>query len=166
MVGLVVGVFMFGLVAGSFLANRRLGRVGEDPSRRPGLRSLVALDLAVTTFAAGLVLVLAGLRASSADWPVQLATFGLVAAAGVLGGLVFPLAACVRLGDEPRIERVAGAVSAADSLGACAGALVTGVALVPVLGISGTLLVVVTMKALSALLVGVAAVMRGEPARV
>ncbi|GAH74993.1 unnamed protein product, partial [marine sediment metagenome] len=39
MVGLVVGVFMFGLVAGSFLANRRLGRIGEDPSRRPGLRS-------------------------------------------------------------------------------------------------------------------------------
>jgi predicted membrane-bound spermidine synthase len=116
----------------------------------------------VTAFAAGLVLILAALRASSADWPVQLATFGLVAAAGVLGGLVYPIAACVRLGDDPRIERVAGAVSAADSLGACAGALVTGVALVPVLGISGTLLVVVTMKALSALLVGGASLTTGR----
>jgi spermidine synthase len=161
MVGLVVGVFMFGLVAGSFLMNRRLGRVGvAAATRQPGLRSLVALDLAVTAFAAGLVLILAALRASSADWPVQLATFGLVAAAGVLGGLVYPIAACVRLGDDPRIERVAGAVSAADSLGACAGALVTGVALVPVLGISGTLVVVVTMKALSAALVSAGATVR------
>jgi predicted membrane-bound spermidine synthase len=159
-VGLVVGVFMFGLVAGSFLMNRRLGRATEDAARRLGLRSVIALDLAVTVFAAGLVLILAALRASSADWPVQLATFGLVAVAGVLGGLVFPLAACVRLGDEPRIVRAAGAVSAADSVGACAGALVTGVALVPVLGISGTLLVVVTMKALSAALVSAGAAVR------
>ena len=160
MVGLVVGVFMFGLVAGSFLANRRLGRVGVARGDRPGLRSLVALDLAVTVFAAGLVLILAALRASSADWPVQLATFGLVAVAGVLGGLVFPLAAAVRLGDDPGIARAASVIDAADHVGACAGALVTGVALVPVLGISGTLLVVVTMKALSALLVSAGAAVR------
>jgi len=160
MVGLVVGVFMFGLVAGSFLANRRLGRIGVARGDRPGLRSLVALDLAVTVFAAGLVLILAALRASSADWPVQLATFGLVAAAGVLGGLVFPLAACVRLGDEPGIARAASVIDAADHIGACAGALVTGIALVPILGISGTLLVVVMMKALSAALVGAAATTR------
>lgn len=121
---------------------------------------MAALDLAVTVFAAGLVLILAALRASSADWPVQLATFGLVAAAGVLGGLVFPLAAAVRLGDDPGIARAASVIDAADHIGACAGALVTGVALVPVLGISGTLLVVVTMKALSAALVSAGAVVR------
>ena len=79
------------------------------------------------------------------------------AASGVLGGLVFPLAAAVALREQASTERVAGAVDAADHIGACAGALVTGVVLVPVLGISGTCLVVATMKVLSSLFVGAAA---------
>ncbi|MGB2997956.1 MAG: hypothetical protein WBC59_04880 [Phycisphaerae bacterium] len=165
MVGLVIGIFMFGLVVGSWLMNRRLRsaagreRPGER-SRAPGLRTVLALDLAVTVFAAALVLVLAVLRASVADWPVQVATFALVGISGVLGGLVFPLAAAVALREQASTERVAGAIDAADHVGACAGALVTGVVLVPVLGISGTCLVVATMKVLSSLFVGAAATTR------
>ncbi|HUX00167.1 MAG TPA: hypothetical protein VMY35_04240 [Phycisphaerae bacterium] len=161
MIGLVVGVFMFGLVGGSHLANRRL-RAAERgaPRHPPGLLSLLALDLALVGFASGLVLILAGLRASAADWPVQAATFGLVAVAGLLGGFVFPVAAAVRIGEGEPLERAAGTIDAADHWGACAGALVTGVALVPVLGITGTCLVVAAMKALSALVVGAAAMTR------
>jgi len=160
MVGMVVGVFMFGLVAGSHLANRRL-RASDGAGRRPpGLGSLVALDLALVTFASALVLILAGLRSSSADWPVQAATFGLVAVAGLLGGLVFPVAAAVRLAQHEPLQRAAGTIDAADHLGACAGAIVTGVALVPVLGITGTCLAVAAMKALSALALGASAAVR------
>jgi len=157
MVGLVIGVFMFGLVIGSLVMNRRLGRASRDPSRGPGLRTVVALDLALTVFAAGLVLGLALLRRSAADWPVQVTTFALVAVAGILGGLVFPLAAAVALKERGATTgRAAGAIDAADHLGACVGALATGTVLVPILGVSGACLVVVAIKALSAVQVGVA----------
>ncbi|MCX5682912.1 MAG: hypothetical protein NT049_04425 [Planctomycetota bacterium] len=143
-VGLVIGVFMFGLVIGSWAMNRRLGADGwhghaplrdhdavtgqaesarrvsvpaasdtadvrggyGDPPRNgsastsappPGLRSMIWLDVAIALFAGGLVLALSALRGVAADWVVQAATFGLVAVAGVLGGLVFPLAAVIVL---------------------------------------------------------------------
>jgi len=47
-------------------------------------------------------------------------------------------------------------VDAADHLGACVGAFVTGTALVPILGTVGACLTVVGLKALSALVVGLA----------
>ena len=162
MVGLVIGVFMFGLVVGSLLMNRRLGRAAADPSRQPGLGALVALDLALAVFAAGLVLGLGLLRQSLADWPIQVATFVLVGVSGVLGGLVFPLAAAVSLREPGTTTgRAAGAIDAADHAGACLGALAMGTLLVPILGVSGACLVVVAVKALSALVVGAAATMRG-----
>ncbi|MBE3098582.1 MAG: fused MFS/spermidine synthase [Planctomycetes bacterium] len=168
MVGVVVGVFMFGLVLGSWAMNRRLrsgenGQRGQSPlsSPRPvGLTTLVWLDLAVMVFAASLVLALAALRSVAADWAVQAAIFSLVAVAGVLGGLLFPLAAAVMLEDRRTTGRAAGAVDAADNAGACLGAFVTGILLVPVLGVTGACLAVAGTKALSALLVGVAATVR------
>jgi spermidine synthase len=87
---------------------------------------------------------------------VQAATFALVAIAGILGGLAFPLAASVALENRSGASTAAGGLYAADNLGACAGALVTGVLLVPILGVSGACLAVVGMKALSALFVGAA----------
>jgi spermidine synthase len=160
MVGLVVGVFMFGLVLGSLAMTWQIGQAAKDPRRRPGLRTVVALDLALTVFAAGMVLVLALLRNATADWPVEIVTFALVAVSGVLGGLIFPLAAAVRLEEEPSAGRVAGSVGAADYAGACLGALATGTLLVPILGTSGACLAVATLKALSGLVVGVASISR------
>ena len=157
MVGLVIGVFMFGLVLGSLAANRHLRRTAALGRPRPGLRAILALDLASAAFAAALVLVLALVRGAAGDWPVQAATFLLVTVSGILGGLVFPLAASVALRDKATPGRAAGAIDAADHAGASAGALVTGVVLVPVLGISGTCLVLAALKAASALLVGAAA---------
>jgi len=89
-----------------------------------------------------------------------------VAVAGILGGLVFPLAAAVALKErDTTTGRTAGAIDAADHLGACVGALATGTLLVPVLGVSGACLVVVAIKALSAVHVGVAATAVWRPSR-
>jgi spermidine synthase len=164
MVGLVVGLFMFGLVLGSLAMNRRL-RLAEKGVRPlfPGMRTMAGLDIAMTVFAAGLVLGLAALRGSVADWAVQAVTFALVAAAGVLGGFVFPLAAVVALETRPGTARAAGLIDAADNAGACLGALVTGVLLVPILGVSGACLAIASMKALSAIFVGAAATVRPGP---
>jgi len=158
MVGAVIGVFMFGLVAGSLAMNRRLRRAHRAGLPGPGLLTVVALDLAVAVFAAGLVMAVALLRQWAADVPVQIVTFALVAVAGVLGGLVFPLAAAVTLREaRSATGRTAGAVDAADHVGACVGALATGAALVPILGTTGACLAVVGLKALSALVAGLAA---------
>ena len=165
MVGTIVGLFMFGLVLGSLWMNRRLRRYDAASSTPPpGLQTLAGLDLAMVVFSAVLVLVLAVLRGCAADWPVQVATFALVAVAGILGGLVFPLAASVALEGRSNTLAAAGGLYAADNLGACAGALVTGLMLVPILGVSGACLAVVGMKALSAVLVGAAATLRQQVA--
>ena len=223
-VGLVIGVFMFGLVLGSWAMNRRL-RHGEqaaatdmEPARRavlpaaldaadvrggqdcpprkdlpdpprkdlpdpprkglPGLPTLMWLDLAIAVFAAALLLGLGLLRGVASDWLVQAATFALVAVAGVLGGLVFPLASVIvlearpseasRPGNRPSVGQAgagaaAAAVDAADNAGACLGALLTGVLLVPILGVTGACAVVLGVKALSGLLVGIAAAVRPRP---
>ncbi len=156
MVGLVIGVFMFGLVVGSLAMNRRLGRLRAAGRTGPGLATVAALDLAVAVFAAGLLVGVGLLRRWSADVPVQVVTFALVGVSGVLGGLVFPLAAAVSLREKgSRTGRAAGAIDAADHVGGCAGALVTGTVLVPVLGLAGACLTVVAMKALSAALAGI-----------
>ncbi|MBM4019720.1 MAG: hypothetical protein FJ288_15600 [Planctomycetes bacterium] len=171
MVGLIVGVFMFGLMAGSFAMNRLLRRdeapaapgapaPGSEHAFTRGLRRVAVLDVTVILFAVALVPVLTALRSSASDWAVQAATFGLVAAAGVLGGLIFPLAASILLVDRPSAARAAGTVDAADCAGACIGALATGVLLVPVLGVTGACLAVAGTKAASALWTGAAAMMR------
>jgi len=158
MVGAIIGVFMFGLVLGSLAMNRRLRRAHRAGKPGPGLATIVSLDLAVAGFAAGLVIATALLARWSADVPVQIITFALVAVAGVLGGLVFPLAAAVTLREAGTATgRTAGAVDAADHVGACVGAFVTGAALVPILGTTGACLAVVGLKALSALVAGAAA---------
>jgi len=160
MVGLVVGVFMLGLVVGSLAMNRRLRRVG-----RPGLGALAGLDLAVAVFALGVAAAGGLLGGWASEWGVQATTFLLVGAAGVLGGLVFPLGAALRLegagspGASPEevTGRAAGAVDAADHVGAFVGALVGGAVLVPALGLLGACAVVAAMKGAAAALVGLAA---------
>ena len=51
---------------------------------------------------------------------------------------------------EAATGRVAGSVTAADNIGACVGALVAGVLLVPALGIAGTCLILMLLKLVSA----------------
>jgi predicted membrane-bound spermidine synthase len=121
---------------------------------------MIWLDVAIALFAAALVFGLGGLRLVAADWVVQAATFALVAVAGVLGGLVFPLASVIVLEARLSTGAAAASVDAADNAGACIGALVTGALLVPIMGASGACLAVAGVKALSGLLVGAAATMR------
>ena len=153
----MIGLFMAGLVLGSLAMNRHLRRAEAAGGPMPGLRSVLAIDMALTVFAAALVIILAMLRTWAAPWAVEAATFALVAVAVVLGGLIFPLGAAVVLESRPGTARAAGLIDAADSAGACLGALVTGVLLVPILGVTGACLAVVGVKAASALLTGAAA---------
>jgi spermidine synthase len=144
-IGLIIAVFMLGLVAGSGWMNRLLrGRPGGSVYR------MVLIDLLLAGLAAGIPVALAGLGRVQHWWAapaaVEIAVFGLVAVAGLLGGLAFPLAAALYLRADGGSARAAGDLDAADHGGACLGALGTGLLLVPVLGIGPACGVLAALK--------------------
>ena len=149
-VGIVVGVFMLGLVGGSLLM-RHVVR------KRPGLgvRVLRDFDTAIAVFAFMVPTVFFLLLhlvscGGGHPWVYEWGIMGLVLLTGLLGGSIFPLAANVMVGEKRHTGRAAGSVDAADHVGACIGALVTGVVLIPAIGITDTCMAVCGLKLLSA----------------
>ena len=146
-VGIIVALFMFGLAAGAML-----GRIGKAPPAR--LLKLGALDLAIALMLAMTPAVLgwAGTLTGRAAWCAETLIMTQVVAAGLVGGLAFRM--CVELyqAGGTGAARTAGAVTAADNVGACLGALLAGVVLVPALGIPATCLFLAGLKLTSVVL--------------
>ncbi|MBN1341143.1 MAG: hypothetical protein JXQ73_00585 [Phycisphaerae bacterium] len=142
-VGAIIGVFMLGLVLGSAIMNRLLRR------RTPARWWLVGIDGVLACVAASIPIAVVALDGLGATWGVALAICGMVAVAGMLGGAAFPLAARVHMILDGRAGRSASAVDAADHLGACAGAALTGILLAPALGIAATCLLLGALKSAS-----------------
>jgi spermidine synthase len=137
--GLLVGLFMLGLVAGTGISTRLVRGSPLDRTRR------VALGVDLTTVA---VIVTCPLIAG-ASCAALLVGLWLVAA-GLCTGAVFPPAlALIRTGRDRGGAWAAGVADAADHLGACAGALTIGVVVVPVAGILGASLALACVKAVS-----------------
>jgi len=134
-VALIVGLFMGGLAAGGQLAVR-LAR-GRPVGTLALLEVLQAALIATIPAAMG-----AGVLP---PW----AFMALAAAAGVLTGAVFPLAARVALAEARDAGTVAGVFDAADHLGGMAGAICVGLLLVPALGLSWTAAMLVGLKVAS-----------------
>jgi spermidine synthase len=149
-VGIIVGVFMLGLVIGSLVMRRQARR---RPDLGPG--TLAALDVAIAGFCVLVPAVFLLLnRLTSAGqftWAVEWCILTLVLMSGVLGGGIIPLSANLVEREGKETGRTAGSVDAADHVGACIGALVTGVVLIPAIGIPLTCLVLCLLKGLSAL---------------
>jgi spermidine synthase len=122
-VSLLVAAFMAGLALGAILAGRLFGGASEDKITR-GLR-LTQAALAVTAF---LLPSLLSLSLAGLLFPLLLVLIG------VLGGLQFPLAVALS-GGKP--GQATGLIYGADLLGGCVGALLGGILLVPLLGVSG-----------------------------
>jgi spermidine synthase len=128
MVGLIVALFMAGLAMGAWLCHRRLG----DRGRR---RDLARIQLLVAAYAVVAALALP-LAAGAGSGVATFALFSILTfAGGALNGAGFPVAvACsIRLGRPP--DRATGSVYGGELMGACAGALVAGVVVAPVLGV-------------------------------
>jgi spermidine synthase len=136
--GLILTSFMMGLVLGSWVINRRLGRLKDD------LASYVKIQGTVVLYPLLLSLVLMGL-ASLESGPLSRLGLGSIFAffpvlAGFIGGLQFPLAYKICLGSGDRVGKTAGLIYGLDLLGSCAGAFLAGTLLVPILGIFTTCL--------------------------
>ena len=74
----------------------------------------------------------------------------MVALTGVLGGAAFALSGGLRLASTGRPGAAAGVVVGADHAGACIGALLTGILMVPVFGTITTAFILAGIKITSA----------------
>jgi spermidine synthase len=138
-IGWIVALFMGGLVLGSGWCQASSRRVREPDARRRHLWSrLIAADaaLALLALAAPVLLpALGDLRASATNMAlVEWSVSALVAMTGVLGGATFALGGSLHVELTGCVGTTASVIDAADHAGACLGALLCGILLVPVLG--------------------------------
>ncbi len=146
-VGVLIGIFMLGLVLGSLFMKRRLR--GEPAL---GASSLARHDLGFALFAIlltqgiGMILKVSYNTGGRYESPFMV----LVLAVGFFGGLIFPLAAKIALDAGKATGRAAGSITAADNVGACLGALLTGVVLIPALGLFAACVLLALLKVISA----------------
>ena len=132
-VGLIVAFFMLGLAAGGWQMNRLIA--GRE---RSWVALLTLLSILTGIYAISLPYLIglfSALKVSATGDVIDLRLLflGLVAVAGWLTGLEFPLVSKIFI-NRYATGTVAGWVYAYDHLGACLGALLTGTVLVPVLG--------------------------------
>ena len=128
MIGLITAGFMAGLAAGAAATHRFVRKRSE-------VRTLRAVQLAIAVFAA-LIAVMLPVAATVESPGVLFALFfALTFFAGVLNGVDFPLATACCLATHRQAERATGAVYGTELFGACFGAIVAGVLVVPVFGI-------------------------------
>jgi spermidine synthase len=180
-IGWIVALFMAGLVIGSAWGTRSVRgpeRQNPERERRKGTgprgkgpvplptpegwgtprvwRRLVLVDVLLALLAAAVPLVLPALAALQAgpgtfmlvEWSVSL----LVVLTGLLGGAAFPLAGRLQLAVTGRTGAAVGSVVGADHAGACLGALLCGILLVPVFGTAAAAFLLAGMKLISAAL--------------
>jgi spermidine synthase len=145
---LLITSFMVGLSLGGWWMSRWLA-AGVERGDLPS--ALVRVEAAVVLYLAALSLALALMHARgsgpAASAGVRVALLVLNAGAGGLVGLEFPLANALYVPRGVAVGETAGALYAADLVGACLGAVVISVALVPALGIVETCLFLVVLKA-------------------
>ncbi len=136
-IGIMIGLFMFGIAAGTFIANTIITVKGYIRS----IQSLIYTEAVILTIIA-LQLLLFGL-----DMAVAPAVFlFLIFLCGMGTGAQYPFLNRAMIEMEVPVGKTAGLVDSMDHLGAFLGALVTNIILVPVLGISATLITLMIMK--------------------
>ena len=150
-VGLVVALFMLGLSLGGYLMNQLIS--GKE---RNWIRMLIIIEFLICIYSLSLPYIIT-LFSSYATGSASI-TFGLeylfmilVAGAGVLTGLEFPLVSKIFITHDD-VGTVAGWVDSFDHFGACFGALLTGTILVPLLGTYQSCIFIGALNLMSGLL--------------
>ncbi|WP_045212140.1 fused MFS/spermidine synthase [Desulfonatronovibrio magnus] len=127
-VGLIIAMFMTGLAAGAYAASQKI----KNKSSLTILGRIQLLMAAASALMALIIPVTAGMHSPAVIFSV----FSLLTlSAGFINGIDFPLTAACYMSLGNTAEKSAGRVYATELGGACAGALVAGVAAAPVLGI-------------------------------
>ena len=161
----VIAAFMAGMAAGSWLALQ--GRAGDERSTTPGLGRLAALQMvaAVSAFVLyGLFTQLTRVETPAGLLAVSHGLFpGLALAAGFLGGYQFVAASRAYFAGAGGARRL-GVLYALDLVGACAGALLLSLYVIPVFGFGGAAWWMALVNLPAAALAVLGAASRGTPA--
>jgi spermidine synthase len=151
---LIIAFFMAGLATGTFLT-AAMRRSWTDGSR--AIRWFTILQVGVTAFPLLLLVFFSpaceelreGLSSVTASWAFSAASF----VAGLLGGAHFSLAALASTAAGARLERTGGYLYAVDLAGAAGGALATGLFVLPLYGVSSTLILLSVMSGVCLLII-------------
>ena len=161
-IGWIIAMFMAGLVIGCAAFQWRYRRAGErGPHDALLWRSLIVVDVLLAGVALLIPFVLPALGALQTTkhalvW-VEAAVSVIVTVTGILGGASFALAGGLQLLTTRKVGTAAGSIVWADHTGACAGALLTGILLVPVFGTQAAAFLLVGMKLASAAMLAMGA---------
>ncbi|UCH57460.1 MAG: fused MFS/spermidine synthase [Candidatus Bathyarchaeota archaeon] len=145
--GVVAAAFMLGLAFGGWFMGRRVSMLDGDVS------IMFKTELAVILYSLLIPLAIRLLSYYTAESVILPLARGMLpllnGAAGFFVGLEFPLASriCLRRGGHP--GGVAGALYASDLLGACVGAFLSSVWLIPLHGVLGACLVAAVLNVTS-----------------
>jgi len=145
-IGALVALFMFGLAAGGWASGA--GRLWKGSGTT--MTVLESVSIGFLLVLSVLLPRMQGAHALSSEL-VEAVYLALMFVCGVLTGAVFPLSSSIYVRETGRLGRGAGLVDALDHGGALLGAFVTGVMLVPVAGLAGTLVLVSALKGLGLL---------------
>jgi len=148
-IGLIVAIFMIGLAIGGYVFSTKF----KDDLKQL-VKSLIIMEFIICLFAIILSLFFSvgnaymrSLHSAELVWIMNEGIFYMmIFVSGFLTGGEFPLVGRVLLSCEMKLGKSAGIVNSADHLGAMCGAFITGVVLVPVLGIVQACLVLAIMK--------------------
>ena len=128
MVGLIVAIFMGGLALGTLFSHRYI-------TNKASLRTLSNVQALIALMSVLFAVVLPQSAAVQSQTTVFLLFSTLTLLAGVINGVDFPLAAACYMALRQQPERASGTVYGVELFGACAGAAVVSVIVVPILGI-------------------------------
>jgi spermidine synthase len=155
-IGVLVALFMFGLALGAHLSNRFLlkERVGKRRWRLFFFLELLVFSLLITLPSMLRFISFITLLGFSGSQSLFMTVLFL---AGILTGMEFPVATRLYLDriDETMIGKAGGRIDAADHLGAAFGALITGVFLIPLFGLTKTTFLFCLVKGASASFIGI-----------
>ena len=148
MVGLIVAIFMAGLLLGTAITQQWV-------VDKANIRLLAGVQLLIALFAGLIAIALPEAAALHAPAAVFALFSGLTFAGGLLNGLDFPLATACCLALDRRAEQATGRVYGLELFGACLGAALASVVVAPVLGIvaCGLLAAAVNATAFGVLLI-------------
>ena len=158
-IGMIITAYMIGLALGGWMITAVMGRI-----TRP-VRSLFMVQVGVVLYALGCLLLILGLHQGGfAPWLSRLMEVifpFLTLVAGFLGGVHFPLANKVYLGEGEEIGRIGGLMNGVDLIGSAAGALVISVILLPVMGIAQGIFLIIALNLSAILCLGMKALREG-----
>jgi spermidine synthase len=159
-IGMIITAYMIGLALGGWMITAVMGRI-----TRP-LRSLLMVQVGVALFAIALLPLILGLHQGVfPPWISHLMEMVfpfLTLIAGFLGGVHFPLANKVYLGEGEEIGRVGGLMNGVDLIGSAAGALVISIILLPIMGITQGISLIVALNLSAILCLGMLALREGK----